>query len=237
MRAYTRRRCVPSLHALRRSARWCHAASVRGHGGPRSPRSWARRPQGRAQSTFNTQTDKDLCARAECAALSRVAFPPTACTDNLNFKISAISSFSVSVRFSHFANPAHTSGDGTVGALARASVPSGAMARSPTPSSAGNDGDSSVGAVWCTSTRTGAGRDVRASSGGGEAGVVAHVRRGERLRERARGDAHVPSMGTVTDDSKVLANASAIRVDALLSLRSYAENDADEANLVENPRR
>ena len=65
LRAYTRRRCVPSLHALRLSARWCHAASVRGHGGPRSPHSLARRPQGRAQSIFKTQTDKDLCARAE----------------------------------------------------------------------------------------------------------------------------------------------------------------------------
>ena len=54
MRAYTRRRCVQSLHALRRSARWCHAASVRGHGGPRSLHSLARRPQGQAQSPYQT---------------------------------------------------------------------------------------------------------------------------------------------------------------------------------------
>ena len=162
-------------------ARWCHAASVRGHGGARSP--WR---GGRARSTRNTQTDKDLCARAECAALPRVVFPPTACTDNLNFKISANSSFSVSVRFSHFANPARNWGDGTVGALARASEPSGA----------GNGVVAGVGAVWCAGTGTGAGRGARASSGGGAAGVVAAVRRGERLRGRARKAAHASSSGT-----------------------------------------
>ena len=217
MRAYTRRRCVPSLHALRRSARWCHAASVRGHGGPRSPRAWARRPQGRAHSTRNTQTDKDLCARAACAALARVGFPPSACNDS--FMVSASSPFSVSVRLSHFAKQSATClcwGVGAVGALARASEPSvararsvravrstntgaepsRALARASDPSGAGNGVGAGVGAVWCAGTGTGAGRGARASSGGGAAGVVAAVRRGERLRERARKAAHAPSTGT-----------------------------------------
>ena len=71
MRAYTRRRCVPSLHALRRSARWCHAASVRGHGGPRSLHSLARRPQGQAQSPYQTAP-----VQARGAGVSPVAKTP-----------------------------------------------------------------------------------------------------------------------------------------------------------------
>jgi len=141
-------------------------------------------------------------------------FLPHVCTDNFNFNIWANSCFSVSVRFSHFANPARNSGERTVGALARASVPSAA-------------------------------------------GVVAPVRRGERLREWARTATHVAlrrcssfiaspapapdgagsacsgsAQSSNKPERKDLAVASAMRVDAPLSLRGYAEDDGDEDDVV-----
>ena len=58
-------------------------------------------------------------------------FLPLVCTDNFNFNIWANSCFSVSVRSSHFANPARNSDERTVGELARTSVPSAAGMLAP----------------------------------------------------------------------------------------------------------